>query len=158
MHQCSPSFLLLCIVMHPPQSSFWYPRPPSRHHPAKPRYPLTSAIHCHLRPQSPISSIDSSASFTSIRPTFTFLELITKLLRAFTSDFLFSCTLSRSLSSLHNFYSEPATSAVSSGNKSWFISNLPQYARTPIIFKFRTTQSIVHVAPRRQTVPVSIQH
>ena len=36
-----------------------------------------------------------------------------------------SSTLPNSITSLHNFSSESATSAVSSANNSWFISNLP---------------------------------
>ena len=43
----------------------------------------------------------------------------------FTGNFLLSHILPDSLTSQHNFSSESATTAVSSANNSWFISNLP---------------------------------
>ena len=49
-------------------------------------------------------------------------------LSTFTLNFLLSHILPNSLTNLPNFYSESATSAVSSANNSWFISNLPEAA------------------------------
>ena len=48
----------------------------------------------------------------------------------FTLNFLVSRTLPNSITSLLNFSSESATSAVSSANNSWFISNLPPFTST----------------------------
>ena len=57
----------------------------------------------------------------SFQQTFTYLEhLITLLLLTFTLNFTLSYTLSNSLTSLHNFSSESATGAVSSGNTAGF--------------------------------------
>ena len=66
---------------------------------------------------------------TCIRAPLPNLEhLITLLLATFTLNFLLSHTLPNSLTNLPNFSSESATSAVSSANNSWFISNLPPLA------------------------------
>ena len=46
----------------------------------------------------------------------------------FNLNFLLLHTLPNSLTSLHNFSYESATSAVSSANNSWFISNLPLFS------------------------------
>ena len=64
-----------------------------------------------------ISSNGSQFSLKCIRPSFAYHELlITVLLPTFTLNCLLSHTLLNSLTSLHNFSSETATSAVSSAN------------------------------------------
>ena len=52
---------------------------------------------------------------------------ITLLLPTLTLNFLLSHTLPNSLTNLHNFFSASATTAVSSANNSWFISNVPPF-------------------------------
>ena len=89
-------------------------------------------------------------SITCIRSTLPYLEhLITLLLSSFTLNFLLSHTLPHSLTNLHNFSSESATSAVSSANNSLFISNLSPFALrssnpfpSTLTFTSRTTPSI----------------
>ena len=72
------------------------------------------------------SSNSSPFSITCIQSLFPYLEhLITLLLATFTLNFLHPHTLPNSLTNIPNFSSESATSAVSSANNSWFISNLP---------------------------------
>ena len=50
----------------------------------------------------------------------------------FTLNSLLSHILPNSLTSLHNFSSESATSAVSSANNSLFISNLPPWGKSKV--------------------------
>ena len=107
-----------------------------------------SCIPKYLKPTT--SSNGSLFSITCIRPPFPYLEhLITLLLPTFTLIFHLSHTLANSLASLHNFSSESATSAVSSANNSWFISNLPPFTLSSsspfpstLTFTSRTTPSI----------------
>ena len=114
--------------------------------------PFTSSIGCHLRPQVHKTihfSNGSPYSITCIRSPLLYLEhLITLLLPIFTLNFLLSHTLPNSLTNLHKS-SESATSAVSSANNSWFISNLPPFALSSsnpfpstLTFTSRTTPSI----------------
>ena len=88
-----------------------------------------SAATCNPRYLKQYTSSNSLLfSITCIQPPLAYLEhLITLLLQTFTLNFLLSHTLPNSLTSLNNF-SESATSAVSSPNNSWFISNLPPFA------------------------------
>ena len=73
------------------------------------------------------SSLNGSPfSLTCIRPPFPYLEHLITLLLPTTLNFL-SHNLPNSLTSLHNFCSKSATSAVSSANNSWFISMLPPF-------------------------------
>ena len=89
----------------------------------------TFAVTCHHRYINQSTSLNGLPfSFTCIQPTFLYLEhLITLLLPTFTLNFLFSHTLPNSLTGIHNFSSDSATSAVSSANNSWFTSHLPPY-------------------------------
>ena len=96
------------------------------------------------------SSNGSPFSIICIRPPFPYLEHpITLLLPTFTFNFLLSHTLPSSLTSLHNFSCESATSAVSSANTSGLISNLPPFSlshsssfQSFLVFTYRTTPSI----------------
>ena len=95
---------------------------------------FTPSICCHLRPMYFKPSTSSSGPrfcLTSIRSTFTYLENFkTLLLPSFTCNFLLSNTLPNSLTSLHNFASRSANSAVSSANKSWFVRSFPSFAHS----------------------------
>ena len=64
----------------------------------------------------------------SVRHTFDPYYHTSSTSKLYSSNFLLSHTLPNSLSSLHNFSSVSATSAVSSANNSWFISNLKPFA------------------------------
>ena len=93
---------------------------------------FTTSISCTCDPRHLTQSTSSNGSpyfsLTCIRPPFPYLEhLTTLLLPTFTLNFLLSHALPNLLNSLHNFYSESATNAVSSANNSWFPSNLPQF-------------------------------
>ena len=93
-------------------------------------------------------------------------HLIILLLPTVTLNFLLSHTQPNSLTSQHNFSSESATSAVSSANNSWFISNLPPFTHCnsspfprTLTFTSQTTPSIYTLNNHGDiTQPVSIQH
>ena len=113
--------------------------------------PFTLSIICNLRTQvlKTIHSCKGSPfSITFIRPPLPYLEhLITLLLPTLTLNFVFSHTISNSLTNLHS--SESATSAVSSANNSWFISSMEKFALSnsshfpsTLTFTSRTTPSI----------------
>ena len=107
-------------------------------------HPLSAATCDPRYLKQSTSSHGSTFSITCILSPLPYLEhLITLLLPTFTINLLLSHTLPNSITNLHNFSSESATSAVSSANNSWFISNLPQFALQPFIYKLMATNIVL---------------